>query len=90
MIKGLSQQKAAVESGYWQLFRFDPRKEGTGENPFTLDSDPATLPLAEYIYTEGRYKVLQKSDPEGAKVLLKGAEADVVRRRKFYESLAAE
>jgi len=89
MLKGLSQQKAAVDSGYWELFRYDPRKVGTDENPFQLDSDPPIFGVEDYIYTEGRYKVLQKSDPEGAALLLKKEQGDVARRRKFYEALAA-
>ncbi|HEY3330248.1 MAG TPA: pyruvate:ferredoxin (flavodoxin) oxidoreductase [Capsulimonadaceae bacterium] len=90
MLKGLNQQKMAVEAGYWPLFRFDPRLSEQGENPFQLDSNAPAIPLQDYIYTEGRYRVLQQSDPEGAKLLLKSAQDDVNRRWKVYEAMAGK
>ena len=76
-------------SGYWPLFRYDPRRLAEGKNPFQLDSRPATLPLDQYIYKETRYNMLVHSNPEVAKELLKEAEQDVRERWKIYEQLAA-
>jgi pyruvate-ferredoxin/flavodoxin oxidoreductase len=89
MNHGLTQQKLAVDSGYWPLYRFDPRLTEQGENPFQLDSAPATIPLTDYIYSETRYKVLQRSRPEEAAVLLTLAKSDAEKRLSFYTELAA-
>lgn len=89
MAKGMTQQKLAVESGYWPLYRFDPRLESEGKNPFQLDSRDPKIPLQDYIYTEGRYRMLQRSDPESAKLLLQQAQQSVNHRWKQYKQLAA-
>ncbi|HEY3103975.1 MAG TPA: pyruvate:ferredoxin (flavodoxin) oxidoreductase, partial [Pyrinomonadaceae bacterium] len=88
MAKGMTQQKLAVESGYWPLYRFDPRLESEGKNPFQLDSRDPKIPLQDYIYTEGRYRMLQRSDPEAAKILLEHAQASVNHRWQQYKKLA--
>ncbi len=89
MAKGMTQQKLAVESGYWPLYRFDPKLESEGKNPFQLDSRDPKIPLQDYIYTEGRYRMLQRSDPEAAKILLQQAQQSVNHRWKQYKQLAA-
>jgi pyruvate-ferredoxin/flavodoxin oxidoreductase len=88
MAKGMHQQKLAVESGYWPLYRFNPALETEGKNPFQLDSKDPKIPLQEYIYTEGRYRMLQRSDPEAAKTLLAQAQASVNHRWAQYKKLA--
>ena len=85
---GMDQQKAAVNSGYWPLFRYNPELEAQGKNPFQLDSKAATIGLKEYAYNETRYTMLAKSDPEHAKKLLELAEGDVASRWKLYDYLA--
>jgi pyruvate-ferredoxin/flavodoxin oxidoreductase len=89
LIHGLEQEKNAVLSGHWPLFRYDPRRPAEGKNPFQLDSRAATLPLDQYIYKETRYNMLVHGNPEVAKELLKEAEHDVRARWKIYEQLAA-
>ena len=89
MQRGLNQQKMAVDSGYWQLFRYNPALVDEGKNPFQLDCKPATLPLKDYIYTEARYQMLHKSSPESAAKLLELAKGDVAERRRMYEEMAA-
>jgi pyruvate-ferredoxin/flavodoxin oxidoreductase len=89
MAKGMTQQKLAVESGHWPLYRFNPALETEGKNPFQLDSKDPKIPLQEYIYTEGRYRMLQRSDPEAAKTLLAHAQASVNHRWQQYKKLAA-
>jgi pyruvate-ferredoxin/flavodoxin oxidoreductase len=88
MAKGMTQQKLAVESGYWPLYRFDPKLETEGKNPFQLDSKDPKIPLQDYIYTEGRYRMLQRSDPEAAKILLQHAQQSVTHRWQQYKKLA--
>ena len=89
MARGMHQQKLAVESGYWPLYRFNPKIEAEGKNPFQLDSHDPKIPLQDYIYTEGRYRMLQRSDPEAAKTLLESAQQAVNHRWKQYKHLAA-
>ncbi|MDR1891275.1 MAG: pyruvate:ferredoxin (flavodoxin) oxidoreductase [Puniceicoccales bacterium] len=85
---GLEQQKKAVASGYWPLFRYDPRKRGSEQSAFTLDSKEPALPLIDYMGAENRFKTLIDKDPERAEVLLKKEEANVKSRHAFYKMLA--
>ncbi|MCS6954443.1 MAG: pyruvate:ferredoxin (flavodoxin) oxidoreductase [Bryobacteraceae bacterium] len=89
MIYGLDQQKAAVQSGYWPLCRYNPELAKQGKNPLQLDSRAPTLPLHKYIYNETRYTMLAHSNPEAARRLLAEAQREVNRRWKLYEYLAA-
>ncbi|MCB1162919.1 MAG: pyruvate:ferredoxin (flavodoxin) oxidoreductase [Candidatus Krumholzibacteriia bacterium] len=89
MGKGTDNQKAAVQSGHWLLYRFNPERAAEGENPLQLDSKAPTLPLKDYVYQETRYKMLTKSKPEMSAELVKHAQADVRARWHFYEQLAA-
>jgi pyruvate-ferredoxin/flavodoxin oxidoreductase len=89
LVHGLEQQKAAVQSAYWPLFRFNPALTALGRNPFQLDSRAASLPLEKYVYNEGRYTMLAQSAPETAAILLTEAEQDVAARWKLYEHWAA-
>jgi len=86
--KGLDQQKLAVDSGHWLLYRYDPRLKEQGKNPLQLDSKGPKIPLADYIYNEARYKVLTKVNPEAADELLKEAENEVKARWERYEQMA--
>ena len=85
----MQNQKAAVDSGHWPLFRYHPDLEKEGKNPFKLDSKGLKIPLKDYAYMETRYKMLTKSHPAEAAVLIKEAQEDVVRKWKEYERLAA-
>jgi len=89
LIHGLDQQKAAVQSAYWPLFRYNPTLAAGGHNPFQLDSRPPSLPLEKYVYNEGRYTMLVRSDPETAAALLIEAQKDVELRWKLYEHWAS-
>ncbi|HET9838327.1 MAG TPA: pyruvate:ferredoxin (flavodoxin) oxidoreductase [Candidatus Angelobacter sp.] len=85
---GLSQQKLAVQSGHWPLFRFDPRRAAEGKNPMQLDSKAPSIPLEQYLYNETRYTQLKQGHPEEAKKLLAEAQQDVAARWKIYETWA--
>ena len=88
MAKGMHQQKLAVDSGYWPLYRYNPRLVEENKNPFQLDSTDPKISLQDYIYTEGRYRMLQQSDPAVAKFLLGQAQKVVSRRWQQYKHLA--
>jgi len=88
MARGMHQQKLAVESGYWPLYRYNPKLAGDQKNPFQLDSSEPKIALQDYIYTEGRYRMLQQSDPAVAKFLLEQAQKAVTRRWVQYKRLA--
>jgi len=88
MAKGMTQQKLAVESGHWPLYRYNPALEIEGKNPFQLDSRDPKVPLQDYIYTEGRYRMLKQSEPAVARFLLGQAEKAVSRRWQQYKQLA--
>jgi pyruvate-ferredoxin/flavodoxin oxidoreductase len=87
MERGMSNQKAAVESGYWPLFRFNPALSKEGQNPFKLDSKTPKISLKDYAYMETRYKMLTKSHPDDAERLIKLAQEDVNEKWTIYENL---
>jgi pyruvate-ferredoxin/flavodoxin oxidoreductase len=86
---GMEQQKAAVLSGHWPLFRYNPALAAAGENPMQLDSKPPSLPLEGYAYNETRYTMLAHSQPDVARKLLAEAQRDVRARWRIYERWAA-
>ncbi|HLF19661.1 MAG TPA: hypothetical protein VI704_02620, partial [Bacteroidota bacterium] len=90
MALGMRNQKVAVESGYWPLFRYNPMLELEGKNPFKLDSRPPKVPAREFMSLETRFKSLEKSHPDRAKELSKLAQEDVDFRWALYEQLARE
>jgi pyruvate-ferredoxin/flavodoxin oxidoreductase len=89
MLHGLEQQKLAVNSGHWPLFRYNPARASDGKNPLELDSKPPSIALSKYINNEARYTMLMQSNKEAAEKLLKQAQEDVKARWNFYEQLAA-
>ena len=87
MKHGLNQQKLAVDSGYWPLFRFDPTKVEENANPFQLDSKAPKIPFKEYAYNEMRYLMLAKSQPKVAKELMTEAQHQVHEQYRVYEQM---
>ena len=85
---GMDQQKAAVLSGYWPLFRYNPDLSREGENPMQLDSRAPSLDFKKYAYNETRYTMLAHSHPEAARRLLEEARNDVLTRWRIYEQWA--
>lgn len=84
----INDQKKAVTSGHWPLFRFNPLLKSEGKNPFVLDSKDPTISLEEYAYGENRYRVLKKTNPKAAEELIKLAQEDVSSRFKLYKQLS--
>ena len=88
MTTAMQDQKAAVNTGQWLLYRYNPERVRLGENPLQLDSSVPHTKVADYFKLENRFKMLEMVEPRGAKELLVQAQADVNARRTFYEFLA--
>jgi pyruvate-ferredoxin/flavodoxin oxidoreductase len=89
METGMKNQKAAVDSGHWPLFRYNPDLLKEGKNPFKLESKGLKIPFKEYAYMETRYKMLTKSHPDLAAKLIVEAQQDTESKWKMYEQMAA-
>jgi pyruvate-ferredoxin/flavodoxin oxidoreductase len=90
MSLGTRNQKIAVDTGYWPLFRFDPRQVSQGKNPFKLDSKAPKGSVSEFTSLETRFNILKKTHPDRAEFLTKLAQDDVAQRWKMYEQLSKE
>jgi pyruvate-ferredoxin/flavodoxin oxidoreductase len=89
LVHGLEQQKLAVQSGAWPLYRFNPSRAALGQNPLSIDSKEPTIPISEYAYNETRYSMLLQSDEQRAEALIKLAQKDAKSRWALYEQMAA-
>lgn len=90
MTTGMNQQKLAVETGYWLLYRFDPRRREQGLPPLQLDCKAPQRPLQDYFSREGRFRILEQLHPEQAAHFRKQAQAGVQQRWSQYEQRAKE
>lgn len=88
MDKGLEQQKLAVKSGAWTLYRYNPIMGMKGENPLTIDSGAPSIPLTEYAYNETRYRMLVKKDEMRAEKLMTEATEDARLRWERIQRMA--
>jgi len=88
MALGASQQKLAVDSGVWPLYRFDPRRIAAGEPPLHLDSGPPTARVADYMRNESRFRVIERTDPARFKGFLRKAQEAARKRHAVYQQLA--
>ncbi len=89
MTTALQNQKAAVQSGQWLLYRYHPERARRGENPMQLDSQAPKLKVEQYLNLENRFKMLTKSKPDEAKKLFAQAQQDVGLRWELYQYLAS-
>jgi pyruvate-ferredoxin/flavodoxin oxidoreductase len=89
MQHGLTQQKLAVDSGYWPLYRYNPDAVDQGQNPMKLDSKEPQIPVRAFAYNETRYRMLTKTHPEAAKKLIELAQQDVNEKWQKYQSMAS-
>ena len=85
---GLSQQKMAVDTGYWPLYRYDPRRADAGGPALHLDSGPPKAELGEYVRQEARFSTVAQRDPQRFERLLAAAQAHVHERYALYAKLA--
>ena len=84
----LRQQELAVDSGHWNLFRYDPRRTLEGKNPLQLDSKEPSIPFTDFADTEMRFSMLKRSHPETAEKLFRQAEEDARERYDHYKKLS--
>jgi pyruvate-ferredoxin/flavodoxin oxidoreductase len=85
---GADHQKRAVESGYWPVYRYDPRRLDRGETPLVLESGPVKLPLSDFVGQEARFRIVEQQDPAGFRELMATAERELQNRVALYEALA--
>ena len=90
MGKSQEEEKRAVESGYWPLYRYDPRLASEGKNPFQLDYQPPNGTIHEFLMGEVRYAALVQSFPEEAAKLHKQLEESAANRYKAYKNMAEQ
>jgi pyruvate-ferredoxin/flavodoxin oxidoreductase len=88
MTGGLRNQKAAVQSGHWLLYRYHPDRGLEGKNPLQLDSPPPHIPLTEFLNMENRFRMLSKSHPDAARTFFKQAHDDSRSRFALYQHLS--
>jgi pyruvate-ferredoxin/flavodoxin oxidoreductase len=88
LMNGAEQQKLAVDSGYWPLFRYDPRRIDNGETPFQLDSNAPKSPLAQYVKNETRFRMVEQQNPERFRALMATAQADIIKRYSMYDQMS--
>ena len=86
---GISQQEKAVESGYWPLFRYDPRRLTAGESPLKLDSGAPKLDLAQFVSHETRFRQVEAANPSGYKTMMERAQRELKEKYALYEQLSA-
>ena len=89
MARGLEQQKLAVQSGHWPMYRYDPRLAREGKNPLLIESKEPSIPVSQYAYNETRYKMLTQMDEARAEELMKEAQHDAKSRWTLYQQMAA-
>ena len=88
MRRGLDQQKLAVQSGIWPLYRYHPALGFEGENPLKLDAKEPKVALEDYAYNETRFRMLLQTDEARAEQLMEKAKQDVATRWSLYEQMA--
>jgi len=86
--EALGQQELAVKSGYWPLFRYDPRRIAQGESPLKLDSPAPKIGLGEFTRNETRFRMVEQANPEAFRKMLAEAEQNARERYALYEQLS--
>jgi pyruvate-ferredoxin/flavodoxin oxidoreductase len=89
LVDGIAQQQRAVDSAYWPLFRYDPRRIAAGESPLKLDSGSPKLELSEFVGQETRFRQVEAANPAGYKKLMDQAQKDIREKYALYEHLSA-
>jgi pyruvate-ferredoxin/flavodoxin oxidoreductase len=89
MDSGVDRCKDAVDSGHWQLFRYDPRRADAGQNPLQIDSKDPSMTFEDFASVQNRFRVLKKINPEAAETLMAQANKETAERVEMYKHLAA-
>ena len=85
----MNQQKLAVNSGIWPIYRYNPALKEQGLNPLKLDCKEPTIPVKDFAYNETRFSMLVQSNEARAEELMESAQADAKERWKYFSQLAA-
>jgi pyruvate-ferredoxin/flavodoxin oxidoreductase len=85
---GVEHQRLAVDSGYWPIYRYDPRRASQGLPPLQLDSPPATADVGAFMRTEDRFRVIEQQAPDRFAALVDRARQDQAVQRALYERLS--
>ena len=85
----MTEEKKAVEAGYWNLYRYNPALIAEGKNPFSLDSKEPTARYKDFILNEVRYSSLKRAFPEKADALYEKSEEDAKSKLSHLERLKA-
>ena len=88
MANSIAEEKKAVETGYWHLWRFNPELKEEGKNPFVLDSKEPKGTVREFMEGENRYLMLKQAYPDVAEELFTKAEKDLLERYETYKKMA--
>ncbi len=88
LVHAPAQQKRAIDSGAWPLFRYDPHRVAAGEPPLHVDADPMKIPIRAYLREEARFRMVELRDPDRFERLADAAEHAVADRHAVYEQLA--
>ena len=88
MSTAMTHQRDLVRSGFWPLYRYDPRDAHAGEHPFHLDSRKPSKPFKEVAMQEARFAMLARSKPERARELMELAQKDIDDTWHYYQQLA--
>jgi pyruvate-ferredoxin/flavodoxin oxidoreductase len=88
LVHGPDQQRKAVDSGMWPLYRYDPRRVEKGEPPLQLDSGPPKLSPADYMREEARFRITEAQDPERYHRLVLEAKANAAQHYAVYEQMS--
>ncbi len=88
MACGLQRQQMAVESGYWPLYRYDPRRLGTDESPLELDAKAPSMSLADFMEAETRFRITENANPAAYKELVAQAVTHAERRADILKRIA--
>ena len=88
MANSIAEEKKAVDTGYWHLWRYNPELKDEGKNPFTLDSKEPTGQIRDFLEGENRYLMLKQAFPDVAEDLFTKAEKDLLERYENYKRMA--
>jgi pyruvate-ferredoxin/flavodoxin oxidoreductase len=88
LVHSPTQQRRAIDSGAWPLYRFDPRRIAEGEPPLHIDADPLSIPMDTYMREEARFRMVELRDPQRFKQLVHAAEEGAAERHALYQQLA--
>jgi len=88
MAHGLEHQKMAAESGYWPLYRYDPRRAASGESPLVIDSAPPKTGVSKLLDSEARFQITAHQDPDRYTALTADMQRQITRRLDLYNEMA--